>query len=176
MILPVTYELDEHGEGNGSAHPYCSVECQRFGLPLVPFPYHCEAEGGEDIGDERTVCEGCGKNLHDPRLYCMFCWTNHGSPEPATVVAPQHTGGDTDKPAAWVPVCDTHFENWYDDVDADERLPAFRLVPDPVVLTLAEAQAVDAMISYRIDHDEDVEADDIAAADAIASGINRLES
>lgn len=109
-------------------------------------------------------------------MLCGFCWNNHEEATPATFVAPQHTGGDTDKPAAWVPVCDMHFEDWYEDIDREDRLPAFRLVPDPVVLTLAEAQAVDAMISYRIGHDEDVDDDDNAAADAIASGINRLES
>lgn len=114
--------------------------------------------------------------MEDPRLYCYFCYENHDSPEPATVVAPQHTRGDTDRPATWTPVCDTHFEDWYADVDADERLPAFRLVPDPVVLTLAEAKAVDAMIAYRIDHDDDVDDNDNAAADAIARGINALES
>lgn len=110
----------------------------------------------------------------DARLHCYFCWHTHEEATPATTLAPQHTGGNLEEPAEWRPVCDMHFDGWYDDVD--EPLPAFRLVPDPVVLTLAEAKAVDGMISYRIDHDEDVDDDDKAAADAIASGINRLES
>lgn len=65
--LPCTYELDHKtGEANGSAHPYCSSKCQREGLYLVPEPRSVEPDGGEEIGDMETCCEGprCGNYLH----------------------------------------------------------------------------------------------------------------
>jgi hypothetical protein len=64
--------------------------------------------------------------MTDPRLCCEFC----DEPTRATMLAPQHTGGDVDRPAHWVPVCDEHFANWYADVGEDERLPVF-VLPAP---------------------------------------------
>lgn len=69
----------------------------------------------------------------DPRLCCHF----HRD-RPATYVAAQHTGGDEDRPATWVPICDEHVATWYEDVPADEWLPIFPLAGLPVV----EAQVV----------------------------------
>lgn len=58
---------------------------------------------------------------------CKFCLKQLGVAVPATHVAPQHDGGDVDRPAVWVPVCDDHFAEWYTEIEPENRLPAFDL-------------------------------------------------
>lgn len=60
-----------------------------------------------------------------PQLSCVACWHDNVWRD-ATVVAPQYTGGDEDRPATWVPVCDAHFgDDWY--AECPTRLPAFKI-------------------------------------------------
>lgn len=58
-------------------------------------------------------------------LRCKFCLHNHGRDVPAAWAAPQFDGGDEGEPCVWVPVCASHFENWYEGCEV--RLPAFEL-------------------------------------------------
>jgi len=62
-------------------------------------------------------------------LDCKFCLKFSEQETPATYAAPQYDGGDTDQPCVWVPVCDYHFDGWYDNVDecGEDRLPAFKI-------------------------------------------------
>ena len=59
-------------------------------------------------------------------LSCKFCWKDNVAVK-ATRSAPQFDGGDEDCPAVWVPVCDSHFNNWYEDIEPGMILPAFVL-------------------------------------------------
>lgn len=61
----------------------------------------------------------------DPRVCCQFCFKHGSKLVTATRIAPQHSGGDEDRPATWVPVCDPHHEHWYDDIDEERILPTF---------------------------------------------------
>jgi hypothetical protein len=63
----------------------------------------------------------------DNTVACTFCFDNRGEIVPATKLAPQFSGGDDDRPAEWVPVCEMHFDDWYEDIDEPNRLPWFRL-------------------------------------------------
>lgn len=65
--------------------------------------------------------------MGDPRLDCKFCLKFADKAVPATTLAPQHDGGDEDRPAIWVPVCDPHFSTWYDGEPEDRHLPSFKL-------------------------------------------------
>ena len=77
----------------------------------------------------------------DPRTCCFVC---HGGTEawyepgdrrivpagtlaPAAFLMPRHRDGDECCPAEWLPVCDTHASEWYDDMPIDERLPKIDL-------------------------------------------------
>lgn len=59
--------------------------------------------------------------LPDDRL---SCWIDG---ERAVAVAPRHSGGDTDRAAHWIPVCEEHAERWHDETANDEQLPLFAL-------------------------------------------------
>lgn len=54
---------------------------------------------------------------------CRFCVRMQWRRKDATKLAPQFDGGDPDRPAIWVPVCDDHFAEWYK--GAPFHLPAF---------------------------------------------------
>lgn len=55
---------------------------------------------------------------------CEFCYD--AEPSPAVVIAPIQWVIYTKSPT-WVPVCERHFDGWYDRVPEPQRLPAFRL-------------------------------------------------
>lgn len=76
---------------------------------------------------------------NDPRLACPFC-AQLGNDVQCIALAPQHTGGDVDVAATWVPVCADHLDGWFDDVTDDERLP---IIPrDGVMLTPEQARSI----------------------------------
>lgn len=76
----------------------------------------------------------------DHRLDCWFCG------EPSSALAPRHTGGDTDVPCHYVPVCVMHAAHWYDEVPEDDQLP---MVPREGVILLPE-QAEAALETLRV--------------------------
>lgn len=86
---------------------------------------------------------------------------------PATRVAPQHDGGDEDRPAVWVPVCDMHFEDWYEDVD--DPLPAFALVVNRMY-------QVEAIFRVKAEDDEQAYAKIDQALDKAFHGIEGCEA
>jgi hypothetical protein len=113
----------------------------------------------------------------DPRLSCKFCFVNGGTVVMASRIAPQHSGGDEDKPAGWVPVCEAHYSDWYEEIDRDDRLPSFMVAADPIVLTRVQAEAVLARCSYYVDNDgEHADLDEATACVAIETQIKELES
>ncbi len=61
----------------------------------------------------------------DPRLCCKFCLNWESKYVSATRIAPQHTGGDEDIPATWVPVCEEHYKDWDEGVADDDTLPSY---------------------------------------------------
>lgn len=61
---------------------------------------------------------------------CKYCAELHGHKEKATKIAPQYVGGDDDFHVEWVAVCDFHFEDWYESIAKDRRLPAFDVTPE----------------------------------------------
>lgn len=58
---------------------------------------------------------------------CAFCLANYDHMIPATVVAPRYTETRPSLAVTWVPVCKTHFEEWYGDLPLEGRLPSFPL-------------------------------------------------
>ena len=62
--------------------------------------------------------------MADPRMCCKFCFKEDRL-VPAIFLAPHHDGGDVDRPANWVPICDDHAQTWYDDTTEEEKLPMF---------------------------------------------------
>ena len=60
---------------------------------------------------------------------CKFCH-KEGIEREADYIAGQHTGGDIDIPATWVPVCSMHFKGWFEGLTVKERLPCFKLKDD----------------------------------------------
>lgn len=67
--------------------------------------------------DSQPTPDALGDTAGDPRLSCWF----DGSPSVA--LAPRHSGGDVDRPAHWVPVCQHHADHWHDETDEAEHLP-----------------------------------------------------
>jgi len=62
--------------------------------------------------------------------YCRSCFKieDENTHHVAVFIAPQHTRGDIDQPATWIPVCENIMKNWYNEVPFKKRLPYFRIV------------------------------------------------
>lgn len=82
-----------------------------------------------------------GARADDARMECWFC-----PGVQSVALAPRHTGGDEDRPAHWVPVCDRHYEQWHNEVDAAERLPIIPRVG--VVLSVEQAGTLTTHFDY----------------------------
>lgn len=50
-----------------------------------------------------------------------------GTLVPASRLAPRHVGGNEDEPGEWIPICEAHVADWYEDVPESERMPMLRL-------------------------------------------------
>lgn len=73
----------------------------------------------------------------------------------ASFIAPQHTGGDTDEPATWIPVCAQVMHKWYENlqndfrpIEIDDRLPNFS-IKDGMLLTPKEWERHKKEIKYK---------------------------
>jgi hypothetical protein len=109
------------------------------------------------------------KTLPDPRFGCWFCGAE------SVAIAPRHSGGDTDVPCHYIPVCTTHAADWYDDVPSGEEMG---MIPrDGVFLTREQAESALGRLSYYVDNnDASVDEAEIEAVNALAAGIRGLDA
>lgn len=109
----------------------------------------------------------------DPRFACWFCG------EASVALAPTHSGGDEDVPAHWLPVCQSHRDQWHSGIDAAERMP---IIPrDGVALSKDQAESASDAIQEWLATDMSGQDNDLMvdARDAIRTGLlalNKLES
>lgn len=107
------------------------------------------------------------KALDDPRFGCWFCGAD------SVAIAPRHSGGDTDVPVHYVPVCTTHAADWYDDVPDDLEIG---MIPrDGVFLPTEQAEVVLAALQPQDDAPMD-DAEFVGQRRAIESAIHSIDA